>query len=222
MTGGSWHDRYSLRGLAWPSAPGADGPGGRGATGWARARKPRKTTSPNASERGVRQGVTAVAQRTRRPRNAAALFEIDDVIDPAETRWPDRCHPCPRPASARNPVGEAIRRQSGSDADVRVNLCASRDRIRCPRTRLAAGVATTRSSTWSPGNAGTAAVAEQHDVDVTSAEGDHWPSAHRSGGHRPRGSAGARRRRLHAPGHRLFLAYPGTPPGSRDPRSPKT
>jgi len=52
----------------------------------------------DAREALVRQQ-TAAAQDNAKALNAATLFEIDDVIDPADTRKADHQHP--RAASAR-------------------------------------------------------------------------------------------------------------------------
>ena len=64
--------------------PRADGPRGRGAA-WRCARSSRRSRTTQEREQRVRE-VTAAAQENAKALNAAQLFEIDDVIDPAETR----------------------------------------------------------------------------------------------------------------------------------------
>ena len=82
MTGGSLHE--PLLTVAWPSAPSRpDGPRGRGKLA---LRKELEAIADEAErERRVRD-LTAAAEDNAKALNAAALFEIDDVIDPAETR----------------------------------------------------------------------------------------------------------------------------------------
>ena len=82
MTGGSLHE--PLLTVAWPGAH--LGPMGLEGAVRLGLRKELDAIADDAErEERVRQ-VTAVAQENAKALNAAALFEIDDVIDPAETR----------------------------------------------------------------------------------------------------------------------------------------
>jgi acetyl-CoA carboxylase carboxyltransferase component len=82
MTAGSLHE--PLLTLAWPSAH--LGPMGlEGAVRLALRRELEEIADEQERERRVRE-LTAAAQENARAINAAALFELDDVIDPAETR----------------------------------------------------------------------------------------------------------------------------------------
>jgi acetyl-CoA carboxylase carboxyltransferase component len=82
MTGGSLHE--PLLTLAWPSAH--LGPMGlEGAVRLALRKELEAIEDEAERERRVRD-LTAAAEENARALNAAALFEIDDVIDPAETR----------------------------------------------------------------------------------------------------------------------------------------
>jgi acetyl-CoA carboxylase carboxyltransferase component len=82
MTGGSLHE--PLLTVAWPSAH--LGPMGlEGAVRLGLRRELEAIGDVEERERRVRE-VTAMAQENARALNAAMLFEIDDVIDPAETR----------------------------------------------------------------------------------------------------------------------------------------
>ncbi len=82
MTGGSLHE--PLLTVAWPGAH--LGPMGlEGAVRLGLRKELEEIADDAEREERVRQ-VTAVAQENAKALNAAALFEIDDVIDPAETR----------------------------------------------------------------------------------------------------------------------------------------
>ncbi|MDX6609116.1 MAG: hypothetical protein QOF85_1041 [Solirubrobacterales bacterium] len=82
MTGGSMHE--PLLTLAWPSAH--LGPMGlEGAVRLALRKELEALSNEEERERRVRD-LTAAAEENAKALNAAALFEIDDVIDPAETR----------------------------------------------------------------------------------------------------------------------------------------
>jgi acetyl-CoA carboxylase carboxyltransferase component len=82
MTGGSLHE--PLLTVAWPGAH----LGPMGLEGAVRlALRKELEAIPDEGEREQRvRDVTALAQENARAINAAQLFEIDDVIDPAETR----------------------------------------------------------------------------------------------------------------------------------------
>ncbi|HEY8582046.1 MAG TPA: carboxyl transferase domain-containing protein [Capillimicrobium sp.] len=82
MTAGSLHE--PLLTVAWPSAH--LGPMGlEGAVRLALRRQLEAITDEAEREQRVKE-LTAMAQDNARALNAAALFELDDVIDPAETR----------------------------------------------------------------------------------------------------------------------------------------
>jgi acetyl-CoA carboxylase carboxyltransferase component len=82
MTGGSLHE--PLLTVAWPSAH--LGPMGlEGAVRLALRRELEEISDEAERERRVRE-LTAQAQDKAKALNAAALFELDDVIDPADTR----------------------------------------------------------------------------------------------------------------------------------------
>jgi acetyl-CoA carboxylase carboxyltransferase component len=82
MTGGSL--REPVLTVAWPSAH--LGPMGlEGAVRLALRRDLDAIADAQERERRVRE-LTALAQDNARALNAAALFELDDVIDPADTR----------------------------------------------------------------------------------------------------------------------------------------
>jgi acetyl-CoA carboxylase carboxyltransferase component len=82
MTGGSMHE--PLLTVAWPSAH--LGPMGlEGAVKLALRKELEAIEDEDERERRVRE-LTAAAEENARALNAATLFEIDDVIDPAETR----------------------------------------------------------------------------------------------------------------------------------------
>jgi methylmalonyl-CoA carboxyltransferase 12S subunit len=82
MTGGSMHE--PLLTAAWPSAH--LGPMGlEGAVRLALRKELESIADEDQREQRVRE-LTAAAEENARALNAAALFEIDDVIDPAETR----------------------------------------------------------------------------------------------------------------------------------------
>jgi len=82
MTGGSLHE--PLLTLAWPSAH--LGPMGlEGAVRLALRKELEAIADEREREQRVRD-LTAAAEENAKALNAAALFEIDDVIDPAETR----------------------------------------------------------------------------------------------------------------------------------------
>jgi acetyl-CoA carboxylase carboxyltransferase component len=82
MVGGSLHE--PLLTVAWPSAH--LGPMGlEGAVRLAMRKDLEAIEDEEERERRVRE-MTAMAEQNARAMNAAQLFEIDDVIDPAETR----------------------------------------------------------------------------------------------------------------------------------------
>jgi methylmalonyl-CoA carboxyltransferase 12S subunit len=82
MTGGSMHE--PLLTVAWPSAH--LGPMGlEGAVRLALRKELEAIADEGEREQRVRD-LTAAAEENAKALNAAALFEIDDVIDPAETR----------------------------------------------------------------------------------------------------------------------------------------
>jgi len=82
MTGGSMHE--PLLTVAWPSAH--LGPMGlEGAVKLALRKELEQIPDESERERRVRE-LTAAAEENAKALNAAALFEIDDVVDPAETR----------------------------------------------------------------------------------------------------------------------------------------
>jgi acetyl-CoA carboxylase carboxyltransferase component len=82
MTGGSLHE--PLLTVAWPSAH--LGPMGlEGAVRLALRRELEAIADEGERERRVKE-LTAAAQENAKALNAATLFELDDVIDPAETR----------------------------------------------------------------------------------------------------------------------------------------
>src|SRR5919107_4169116 len=82
MTGGSLHE--PLLTVAWPTAH--LGPMGlEGAVRLALRRELEEIADDEAREARVRE-LTAAAQENAKALNAATLFELDDVIDPAETR----------------------------------------------------------------------------------------------------------------------------------------
>jgi acetyl-CoA carboxylase carboxyltransferase component len=82
MTGGSLHE--PLLTVAWPGAH--LGPMGlEGAVRLALRKELEEIADEGERERRVRE-LTAAAESNARALNAAALFELDDVIDPAETR----------------------------------------------------------------------------------------------------------------------------------------
>jgi acetyl-CoA carboxylase carboxyltransferase component len=82
MVGGSLHE--PLLTVAWPVAH--LGPMGlEGAVRLALRRELEAIDDETERERRVRE-LTAAAQENARALNAATLFELDDVIDPAETR----------------------------------------------------------------------------------------------------------------------------------------
>jgi acetyl-CoA carboxylase carboxyltransferase component len=82
MVGGSLHEPQLT--VAWPGAH--LGPMGlEGAVRLGLRKELEAIADPEAREQRVRE-VTAAAQENARAINAATLFELDDVIDPAETR----------------------------------------------------------------------------------------------------------------------------------------
>ena len=70
-----WHGRVPTS-ARWAS---------RARSGWGCARSSRRSRDEDEREQRVRE-VTAAAQENAKALNAATLFELDDVIDPAETR----------------------------------------------------------------------------------------------------------------------------------------
>jgi acetyl-CoA carboxylase carboxyltransferase component len=82
MTGGSLHE--PLLTVAWPGAH--LGPMGlEGAVRLGLRKELEAIADPEERERRVRE-LTAAAEDNAKALNAAALFELDDVVDPAETR----------------------------------------------------------------------------------------------------------------------------------------
>jgi acetyl-CoA carboxylase carboxyltransferase component len=82
MVGGSLHE--PLLTLAWPTAH--LGPMGlEGAVRLALRKELEAIADEEERERRVRE-LTAAAEENAKALNAAALFELDDVVDPAETR----------------------------------------------------------------------------------------------------------------------------------------
>ena len=82
MVGGSLHE--PLLTVAWPSAH--LGPMGlEGAVRLALRKELEAIADEDEREQRVRE-LTAAAEENAKALNAAALFELDDVIDPAETR----------------------------------------------------------------------------------------------------------------------------------------
>jgi acetyl-CoA carboxylase carboxyltransferase component len=82
MTGGSMHE--PLLTVAWPSAH--LGPMGLEGAVKLALRKELEAIADEAEREGRVRDLTAAAEENAKALNAAALFEIDDVIDPAETR----------------------------------------------------------------------------------------------------------------------------------------
>jgi acetyl-CoA carboxylase carboxyltransferase component len=82
MTGGSMHE--PLLTLAWPSAH--LGPMGLEGAIRLALRKELEAIADEAEREQRVRDLTAAAEENAKALNAAALFEIDDVIDPAETR----------------------------------------------------------------------------------------------------------------------------------------
>ena len=107
MVGGSLHE--PLLTVAWPSAaPRPDGPRGRGPARPAQgARGDRRRGRARAARARAHR---RRARRTRKALNAATLFELDDVIDPAETRGADRRRRSPRRAPAAPTPARPLRR----------------------------------------------------------------------------------------------------------------
>ena len=92
MVGGSLHE--PLLTLAWPTAH--LGPMGlEGAVRLALRKELEAIADEDEREQRVRD-LTAAAEENAKALNAAALFELDDVIDPAETRGADRRDPARR------------------------------------------------------------------------------------------------------------------------------
>ena len=86
MAGGSLHE--PLLTVAWPGAH--LGPMGlEGAVRLALRKELEEIADEAEREARVRE-LTAAAEENAKALNAAALFEIDDVIDPADTRGRDR------------------------------------------------------------------------------------------------------------------------------------
>ena len=89
MVGGSLHE--PLLTVAWPTAH--LGPMGlEGAVRLALRKELEAIADEEEREQRVRE-LTAAAEENAKALNAAALFELDDVIDPAETRGADRLDP---------------------------------------------------------------------------------------------------------------------------------
>jgi acetyl-CoA carboxylase carboxyltransferase component len=82
MTGGSMHE--PLLTVAWPSAH--LGPMGLEGAVRLALRKELEAIADEAEREQRVRDLTAAAEENAKALNAAALFEIDDVIDPAETR----------------------------------------------------------------------------------------------------------------------------------------
>ena len=104
MVGGSLHE--PLLTVAWPTAH--LGPMGlEGAVRLALRKELEAIDDEDEREQRVRD-LTAAAEENAKALNAAALFELDDVIDPAETRGADRLDP------ARRRAGSAAARRAAS------------------------------------------------------------------------------------------------------------
>ena len=86
MVGGSLHE--PLLTVAWPSAH--LGPMGLEGAVRLALRKELEAIADEAEREQRVRDLTAAAEENARALNAAALFELDDVIDPAETRGADR------------------------------------------------------------------------------------------------------------------------------------
>ena len=101
MIGGSLHE--PLLTVAWPSAH--LGPMGLEGAVRLALRKELEAIADEAEREQRVRDLTAAAEENAKALNAAALFELDDVIDPAETRAPDRFDPDRgrRDPSARRP-----------------------------------------------------------------------------------------------------------------------
>jgi acetyl-CoA carboxylase carboxyltransferase component len=82
MVGGSLHE--PLLTVAWPSAH--LGPMGLEGAVRLGMRRDLEAISDEAEREQRVRDLTAMAERNARALNAATLFELDDVIDPAETR----------------------------------------------------------------------------------------------------------------------------------------
>jgi acetyl-CoA carboxylase carboxyltransferase component len=82
MTGGSMHE--PLLTIAWPSAH--LGPMGLEGAVRLALRKELEAIADDAERESRVRELTAAAEENAKALNAAAIFEIDDVIDPAETR----------------------------------------------------------------------------------------------------------------------------------------
>ena len=82
MPGGSLHE--PLLTVAWPSTPRANGVGGR-AVRLGQRKELDAIADDEEREERVRRA-TAAAQENAKALNAAQIFEIDDVIDPADMR----------------------------------------------------------------------------------------------------------------------------------------
>ena len=82
MAGGSLHE--PLLTVAWPGAH--LGPMGLEGAVRLGMRKELEAIADEAEREEVVRQATAAAQDNARAINAAAMFEIDDVIDPADTR----------------------------------------------------------------------------------------------------------------------------------------
>jgi acetyl-CoA carboxylase carboxyltransferase component len=82
MTGGSLHE--PLLTVAWPSAH--LGPMGLEGAVRLALRKELEAIADEAQREQRVRDLTAAAEDNAKALNAAALFELDDVIDPAETR----------------------------------------------------------------------------------------------------------------------------------------
>jgi methylmalonyl-CoA carboxyltransferase 12S subunit len=82
MTGGSLHE--PLLTVAWPSAH--LGPMGLEGAVRLALRKELEAIADEAEREQRVRDLTAAAEQNARALNAAALFELDDVVDPAETR----------------------------------------------------------------------------------------------------------------------------------------
>ncbi len=155
MCGGSLHE--PLLTVAWPGAH--LGPMGlEGAVRLGLRKELEAIADDDEREQAVR-AATAAAEENARALNSASLFEIDDVIDPAETPWADRRHAgsgrCstsdPRRAHDSSTPGDASQLQVHDvqpDQTVVPGPVCLRDGADDPETQILPG--DLRPAHWSP------------------------------------------------------------------------